>query len=162
MIEKVILWSFCGGNHMQRSRFDAGKAVRSLRDEVDTLFDRFVERPLGVIKGQVVPSVDISETDAEIHVAADLPGMDEKDMEVSVTGQTLTIRGQRKQEREETGKTCHVIERAYGSFSRSIQLPAAVKADQVQASYKKGVLKIVLPKKEILQAKRVEIKSEEE
>jgi len=144
---------------MELSKLEPSRALRTLRNEIDSLFDRFVERPLGVITGQIVPALDISETDTTITVKADLPGMDEQDLDVSLAGNTLTIRGEKKQEREETGRTYHTVERSYGSFSRSIRLPAAVQPDQVTADYKKGVLEIVLPKKEPAQAKKVDIKS---
>lgn len=145
---------------MDRGKLDPSRALRSLRTEIDTLFDRFVERPLGAITGQVVPTLDISETDTELTIKADLPGLDQQDIDVSLSGDTLTIRGQKAQEHEEADKTHHLIERSYGSFSRSIRLPTAVQSDKVEATYKKGVLNIVLPKKEPVRADRIEIKGE--
>lgn len=146
---------------MELGKFEPGKAMRVLRSEIDTLFDRFIERPLGTITGHVVPALDISETDTELILTVDLPGIDKQDLDVSVSGQMLTIKGQKKREREEAGKTYHLVERCYGSFSRSLQLPAKVNADQVRASYKKGVLTICLPKTEVAHAKRVEVNVEE-
>ena len=145
---------------MDIQKIEPKRALKTLRDEIDTLFDRFVERPLGVITGQVIPPMDISETDTEIVVKTDLPGMAQEDIDISIAGDILTVKGQKKQETEDAGKTFHTVERSYGSFSRSVRLPAAVIADQVEASYKQGVLKIVLPKKEPLQAKKIEIKEE--
>ena len=145
---------------MDIGKFEPGRALRTLRDEIDTLFDRFVERPIGAVMGQVRPTLDLSETDTELVVKADLPGLEEKDLDVSISTDMLTIRGEKKQPHEEAGKTYHVAERSSGSFTRSIRLPVAVNADQVRASYKNGVLEIVMPKKEQAQTKRIEIRTE--
>lgn len=146
---------------MDLSRFEPGRALRSLRGEIDQLFDRFVERPLGAMTGHVVPTVDISETDDDVIIKADIPGMDESDLDVSIVDNTLTIRGEKKQETERSGRTHHVLERSYGSFSRAMQLPVAVDADKVRATYRKGVLEIALPKKEQTQTRRVEIHTDD-
>jgi len=142
---------------MDLPRLDAGKTLRSLRDEMNTVFDRFFERPLGVITGHIVPSVDVGETGSQVVVRADLPGMDLEDIDVSVTKDLLTIRGHKKQERQESGVDFHIIERSSGSFSRSIRLPAAVDEQSVSATYKKGVLEVVLPKREPASEKKIEI-----
>ncbi len=147
---------------MNIDKIEPKRALKTLRDEIDNIFDRFVERPLGVITGQVVAPVDISETDTEVIVKSDLPGMELSDIDVSISGDILTIKGQKKKELEQAGKTYHVVERSYGSFSRSIRLPAEVDVDKVQASYKNGLLEIVMPKKESNQAKKIKIKSEDD
>ncbi len=141
-------------------KFEPTKLLRNLRNEIDTLFDRFVEKPIGLITGQVIPAIDIAETDSEIIVKAELPGIDLEDIDVSISGDTLVIKGEKKKETEQAGRTFHIIERAYGKFTRSVRLPTDIDADNVKASYKNGVLEIVLPKKEPAKTKRIEIKSE--
>ncbi len=133
----------------------------SVRREMDRLFDRFFEGwPFRVSAEQRpwAPSVDVSETAKEVVVKAELPGMDPKDIDVSVRGDILSVAGERKQEKEEKGENFHRIESTYGSFSRSIQLPAEVDAGKVNATYKDGVLKITLPKTKEAATKKIEVK----
>jgi HSP20 family protein len=145
---------------MDANKFEPSRAFKGLRNEIDNIFDRFIERPLSTITGQLVPPLDISETDMDIIVKMDLPGVEENDVDVAIVNDMLTIRGEKKKEREEAGKTWHITERASGSFTRSIRLPVEVRVDQVRASFRKGVLEVVLPKKESAQARRIEIKVE--
>jgi HSP20 family protein len=109
------------------------------------------------------PRVDVSETDKEIKVSAELPGMEEKDIDVSLTRDTLTIKGEKKGETEEKGKDYYRMERSYGSFTRSIPIPVEVDTDKVEATFKKGVLDITLPKTEkaIGQTKKIAVKSKQ-
>lgn len=92
------------------------------------------------------PQIDVVETDTEVKVQAELPGLEEKDFEVSVSQDTLTIRGEKKQEKEEKGRNYYRAERSYGSFQRTIPLPRNVDSDKVNAEFTKGVLTISLPK----------------
>ena len=92
------------------------------------------------------PSVDVSETDDEVQVTADLPGLTEKDVEVSLDNDALTIRGEKKQEHEEKKRNYHLVERSYGRFERSIPLPAGVDLNRVKARFKNGVLHVTAPK----------------
>lgn len=103
--------------------------------------------------------MDVSETDKEVIVKAELPGMDPKEIDVSVRGDILTLAGERKQEKEEKGVNFHRVERSYGSFSRSIQLPAEVDTGKVEASYKDGVLRITLPKAKAAAVKKIQVKA---
>jgi HSP20 family protein len=119
------------------------------------VFTRFFEEPLAVRPWS--PSVDIEEKDNEIVVKADIPGVSEKDLEVRLENNTLTLKGERKFEKEDKQKGYHRIERGYGSFVRSFALPAAVDADKVQAHYKDGVLTVTLPKTEAAKARKVKI-----
>jgi len=107
------------------------------------------------------PHVDVSETDKEIKVSVELPGMDEKDIDVSLTRDTLTIKGEKKEEKEEQGKDYYRMERSYGSFTRSVPLSVEVDTDKVQATFNKGVLDITLPKtaRAIQEMKKVPVKS---
>jgi len=136
--------------------------LSSFRREMDRLFDRFFEgwpfKP-SAQEGPWAPSVDLSETAKEVIVKAELPGMDPKDIDVSVRGDMLTLRGERKQEKEEKGENFHRVERSYGSFSRSIQLPAEVDSGKVTATYIDGVLKISLPKTKEAAVKKIEVKA---
>jgi HSP20 family protein len=136
--------------------------LSGFRREMDRLFDRFFEDwpsrlwPEGT---QWAPSVDVSETPKEVIVKAELPGMDPKEIDVSVRGDVLTLRGERKKEEEKKGENFHRIERRYGAFTRSIRLPAEVDANKVSAEYKEGVLKINLPKTKEASVKKIEIKA---
>jgi HSP20 family protein len=105
------------------------------------------------------PSVDIFETENELVLKADLPEVKLEDIEVRVENQTLTVKGERKFERDETNRGYHRIERSYGVFERSFTVPATVDADKVGADYKNGVLTVKLPKKEAAKPRQVKIES---
>jgi HSP20 family protein len=105
------------------------------------------------------PKVNISENDTEVVVSAELPGMDEKDVEVSVSRDMLTISGEKKEEKEEEDKNYYRVERSYGSFRRSIPLPGEVNPDDVEATFNNGVLDVTLPKTEASQRKKITVKS---
>ena len=104
------------------------------------------------------PQVDISESDDAIQMKVDLPGVKPEDVDISVVDDRLTIKGERKEEKETKEKTMHRIERRYGSFFRSIDLPAGTSADQVSAESDNGVITITLPKPPEAQAKRISVK----
>jgi len=134
----------------------------SLRREMDSLFDRFFRAwPMraSTQEGLWAPSVDVSETAKEVILKAELSGVDPKEIDVSVRGDILTLRGERKQEKEEKGENFHRVERSYGSFSRSVQLPAEVDSGKVDATYKDGVLKITMPKTKGAAAKKIQVKA---
>lgn len=137
----------------------------SLQREVDRLFEEFTRgsffAPLGESEVTIAPRVDVSETDSALEVEVELPGVDEKDVDVTLSDNVLTIKGERKQEREEKKKDFHLIERSYGRFARSIPLPFEVDTDAVKAKFAKGVLKVTLPKPPAAQtkARRIEVKS---
>jgi HSP20 family protein len=131
-----------------------------LRKEMDRLWNRLLrETPsMGAFTEEWLPSVDISETKDNFVVKAELPGLDAKDVSVSISGDILTIRGEKKKETEDEDEHHHYVERYAGSFQRVFQLPAAVKGDKVEASFDKGVLKVTLPKVEEAKKKEVEVK----
>ncbi len=134
---------------------------RSLTPSRD-LFDRFFEdwdlpSLLGADK-EWVPAFDISENDKEYVVTAELPGIDIKDVDITISEGILSVKGDKKHETEEKGEDYHRIERRYGSFHRSFRVPGKVDADKVDASYKDGVLKVLLPKTEGTETKKIEIK----
>jgi len=126
----------------------------------DDLFTRdfFVESLRGM--GAWRPALDVAETDTSIIVKVDLPGLEAKDIDVSLRGDILTIRGEKSEEKEEKTKSYHRVERHFGSFERSVQLPAAVKAEQAEASFKDGVLHIEMPKAEERRQKSISIKAD--
>ncbi len=104
------------------------------------------------------PRVDVSENDNEIVVKADLPGVDKKDLKVQLENNTLTIAGERKYEKEDKSDRYYHSERAYGRFQRSFTLSDHIKADEIKAEYKNGVLTVTLPKSEEVKPKQIEIK----
>jgi HSP20 family protein len=136
------------------------------RQEMDKLMENFFGgfdlRPFGRKSESFTPRIDVVDTDKEIKVSAELPGLDEKDIDVSLTKESLTIRGEKKEEKEEKGKDYYRSERSYGSFIRTISLPAEIDAESVTASFKKGVLTVSLPKtKQALdETKKVSVKAE--
>lgn len=107
-----------------------------------------------------VPCLDVSETKNNIVVKAEVPGMDAKDIDISLVGNALTIKGEKKQEREEKDENYHRIERSYGAFSRSVRLSQDVQSDKIKANFENGVLKITLPKSEEAKAKEIKIRVE--
>jgi HSP20 family protein len=126
--------------------------TRGMSDMVHQLFRQFDERfPHSLFRSHAgmsaMPSVDVVESDDAVTVTADLPGLDEKDLNVSLDDHFLTLRGERKEEREKKGKNYHQIERSYGTFHRSIALPEGIDRDNVEASFKKGVLQVKIAKK---------------
>jgi len=136
--------------------------LTQMRREMDRLFDRFFESwPFrGFAEtGQWMPSVDVSETDKELIVRAELPGIDAKEIDISLSGNMLTIKGERKHEREEKKENFHLVERSSGSFSRTLQLPADVIADKINATYKDGVLHITMVKTKAEAARKIEVKT---
>jgi len=139
------------------------RPFQELKREIDRIWDEFVGRvpfPERWEKFEWAPAVDVSETDEAVVVRADVPGLAPEDLEINLSGNLLTIKGEKKQEREEKKENFYRMERVYGSFVRSIELPAEVEAEKVEAVYKNGVLKIVLPKKAEAKGKAIKIKVE--
>lgn len=138
------------------------REVTRLRREMDRLWDDYFgsgRRALRPLPAEFAPAVDVKETADQIVVKAEVPGMDAKDINISVTGDVLTIKGEKKSEREEKEENYHLVERSYGSFSRSLAMPAAVDMDKIEAKYDKGILTITCPKKEEVKPKAIEIKT---
>jgi HSP20 family protein len=138
------------------------KELGQIKQEVDRVINRFLrELPQPFRERDVdwMPSVDVSETSREVIVKAEVPAMNAEEFDLSLRGNTLHIRGERKQERQEMTESFHRVERGYGRFSRTISLPAALVADKVAATYQNGVLKIILPKAKEEIAKKIEVKN---
>jgi HSP20 family protein len=131
---------------------------RSFRQEMDRMFDEFFEgralAPWGQEWAGFDPKVDVVETDKEIKVTAELPGLDAKDVDVTVSHNTLTLKGEKHQEHEEKGEGYYRSERSYGSFQRSIPLPSTVETDKADAAFSKGVLTISFPKTPAAESKK--------
>jgi HSP20 family protein len=134
----------------------------SLQRQIDRLFDDFTRGfPVfsGGGAGEMLPSVDVTETDKQIEITAELPGLEEKDVQVNFADNVLTIRGEKKAEKEEKDKTYRLVERSYGSFVRSLELPDGVDANTIKASIDKGVLKVTVPKPAPAQVKKIDVKT---
>lgn len=137
------------------------REVSRLRQEMDRLWDDFFgpgRRGLRPLEVEWTPAVDIAETADKVVIKAEVPGIEAKEIDISLSGDVLTIKGEKKSEREEKKENYHLVERSYGSFSRSLRLPAAVNADKIEATYKQGVLTITCPKKEKVKPKAIQVK----
>jgi HSP20 family protein len=152
-ITDILPWNR-SERRLPAEREQGREEIVALHDEMDRLFDRFLSDPFGLsplkgwreMAGRFSPRIDVSETEEAIHVAAELPGMDRDDVEVSVTKDMLTISGEKRTEKETKEKYMRTVERSYGSFQRTIPLPEDIETDKVQATFRKGVLEIELPK----------------
>ena len=143
---------------------DPFKDIEKARSEMDKLMDTFLfgkPKTAGFAEEQEwQPPVDVAETESELIVNVEIPGVDPKDIDVSLSEDTLFIQGEKRPETEEKEEDYHLAERNYGSFMRSIRFPIIVQSDKISASYKDGVLKVVLPKPERPQKKEIKIKVE--
>lgn len=132
----------------------------SWRGSDDFWNDFFRDMPLSESRFEWAPSVDVSESDGSVVVKAELPGMESKDIDVDLTGNILTIKGEKKVEEEKKDEErVYCRERFYGTFQRSFRLPAGVESDKVEANFKNGVLTVTVPKSEESKHKKIEIKS---
>ncbi|MBI3674949.1 MAG: Hsp20/alpha crystallin family protein, partial [Rhizobiales bacterium] len=133
-----------------------GDLFSSLQKEIDQVFRDFGRSVPALAEGRdgMMPvKFNIAETDGAIEVTADIPGVDVKDIDVQLREGILTVRGEKKEEKDEKNKDYHLVERSYGMFERSFSLPTEVMGDKVNASFDKGVLKVVLPKAPAAQQK---------
>ena len=136
----------------------------SFRSEMDRLFDAFLREPFVAMDwpqwgvGAWSPAVDIAEDDKELTVRAELPGIDPKELDVTVVGSQLTLSGEKKESTEHDGKDFYHSETRYGSFRRSVPLPEGIDTEHVEAQYANGVLTLRLPKTAPAAQKRIEVK----
>jgi len=144
---------------MTIERWDPFREAISLRDAMSTLFQESFIRPSSLVAQDGLTSfpLDISETEDEFVVRASLPGVKPDDVQITVQGDTLTIRGESKEEEERKGQHWHSRERRFGRFQRSVFLSAPVKADGAQAQYEHGVLTLTLPKAEEAKPRQIKI-----
>jgi HSP20 family protein len=147
------------------TREDGENPLVAFRREVDRMFDDFFSAPFGIRPWSagshaVTPTIDVSDAEKELVVTAELPGLDEKDFEVTLAGDVLTIKGEKKVGNENRNGGAYYVERHYGSFSRSVRLPFEAGNEQVEASYDKGVLTIRVPTPAEAQrkARRIEVR----
>ena len=141
-------------------RWEPFRDLVTTQDRLNRLFNETMGRFMGGEgnrSGAWIPSVDIYETEQNIVLTAELPGVDPKDVEATVHEGTLYLKGERKYEKEVKEESYRHVERAYGSFARSFELPTSVDADNVQAEFKDGVLTLTMPKKEAAKAKKIKI-----
>jgi HSP20 family protein len=140
-------------------RWDPSREVDSLQSEVNRLFDTFFGGAPANGRGlrRWVPPMDLMETEDHLILRADLPGLDSEDVNIEVKDSVLTVSGEREAEHEEKTDGFHRVERAFGTFSRSMSLPSRIDADKITASFEKGVLEVRIPKPEERRPHRVEI-----
>jgi HSP20 family protein len=142
------------------TRWEPMREMMTLREAMDRLFDDAFTRPVNLRDGGwSVPAVDMYQTDDEVVVRAALPGFKADEVQINVTGDILTLRGEVKQEEEKNDKAWHIREHRWGSFERSIALPTDVKADKAVADFENGILTITLPKAEEVKPKTITVKA---
>lgn len=146
-------------------RYDPFRDLRNLQEEVNRLFSSNLSRTFGdegIARGAWNPSVDIYENKDQIVLEAELPGMNREDFDVTIENNVITVRGERRFEKKDEADSYHRVERSYGSFTRSFTLPQTVSADTASAEYKNGVLRVTLPKREEVKARRINVAGESE
>jgi HSP20 family protein len=143
---------------MAITRWDPFREVVALQNRVNSLFRDLNEGEESVATAGFVPPVDVYEDAEKVVLKLEVPGIEQKDLDVRVEDHTLTVKGERKFEKEEKEENFHRIERRYGSFYRAFTLPLTVDTESVAASYNAGVLKLELKKKPEAQPKQIEIK----
>ena len=133
--------------------------LSALQREMNRLFEQFFGEPPGldIANGGWTPRLEMAEMRDSLTVKAELPGLEAKDVDVAISGDTLTIKGEKKQDHEDKDETHYLMERTYGAFSRMVRLPAPVAADKTKATFKNGVLTISLPKTEAAKQKAIPI-----
>jgi HSP20 family protein len=141
-------------------RWEPFRDLVTTQDRLNRLFNETMGRfwgDEGMRAGSWIPAVDIYETEQDVVLKAELPGVDPKDVEVTVHDGTLYLKGERKYEKEVKEENYHHVERAYGAFARSLTLPASIDQEKVQAEFKDGVLNLTMPKREEAKAKKIKI-----
>ena len=139
-------------------RWDPVRELDSLQGDMNRLFDRFFEGRTGNgTSRRWIPAMDLVETDEHLVLRGDLPGMTEDDVDIEIKDNVLTVSGERKAEHEDKGEGYHRVERSFGSFSRSLNLPAGIDPEKVEASFDNGVLEVRVPKPAEAKPTRVQI-----
>jgi HSP20 family protein len=142
------------------TRWEPVREMMTLREAMDRLFDDAFTRPLSHRDGGwSAPAIDMYQTDNEVVVKAALPGFKAEDVQINVTGEVLTIRGEVKREEEQKEKAWHLREQRWGSFERSIALPTDVVSEKAEADFDNGILTITLPKAEEVKPKTITVKA---
>ena len=136
--------------------------ILNMQREINRMFDSFFrgtsQEDSGLDAASWTPAVDVAEQDNAFVVKMELPGVSKDDVKITMQENTLTVRGEKKQEKESKGSSIHRVERSYGAFQRSFTLPSSVKADKIDASYKDGILSVLLPKEEEAKPRLIDVK----
>lgn len=136
--------------------------VINMQREINRMFDSFFRGGLSedeaLVASDWIPAVDIAEHDNEYTVKLELPGVSKEDVKITMQNNVLTVRGEKRKEKETKSSSYHRVERSYGAFQRNFTLPSTVKADKIDAAYVEGILTIVLPKAEEARAKQIDVK----
>lgn len=140
-------------------RWEPAREMMSLRDAMDRLFDDAFTRPLSLRGGWSVPAIDMYQTDDEVVVKAALPGIKAEEVQINITGDVLTLKGEVRHEEEKKEKAWHIREQRFGSFERSVALPTAVVADKAKAEFENGILTITLPKADEVKPRTISVKA---
>ena len=143
------------------TRWEPAREMMTLREAMDRLFDDAFTRPLSIRDGwsMATPAIDLYQTDNEVVVKASIPGMKAEDVQINVSGDVLTLKGEVKQEQEHKDRAWHIREQRFGSFERSIVLPTEVKTDKAEAVFESGILTITLPKADEVKPKTINVKA---
>ena len=143
------------------SRWEPAREMMTLREAMDRLFDDAFTRPLSVRDGwsMASPAIDMYQTDNDVIVKASIPGIKAEEVQINITGDILTLKGEVKQEEDRQERSWHLREQRFGSFERSIVLPTDVKSDQAEAVFENGILTITLPKADEVKPKTINIKA---
>ena len=140
-------------------RWEPARDMMTLREAMDRLFDDAFTRPLSLRDGWTVPAIDMYQTDDEVVVKAALPGIKADEVQINITGEVLTLKGEVRHEEDKKEKAWHIREQRWGSFERSLVLPTEVVADKTKAEFENGILTITLPKAEEVKPKVINIKA---
>ncbi|MEP7137059.1 MAG: Hsp20/alpha crystallin family protein [Chloroflexota bacterium] len=140
-------------------RWEPAREMMTLREAMDHLFDDAFTRPLTLRDGWSAPAIDIYQTDDEIIVKASLPGVKADEVQINITGEVLTIKGETRQVEEKKEKAWHMREQRWGAFERAIALPTEVVSDKAKAEFENGILTITLPKAEEVKPEIINIKA---
>ena len=140
-------------------RWEPMREMLTLREAMNQLFDDSFTRPINMSGGSVLPAIDLYQDDEKVVVRAALPGLKAEDVQISVTGDLLTLRGEFKLVNDPKDVTYHLREQHYGAFERALRLPAEVQTDKSKADFENGVLTISLPKAEAIRPKTISIKA---
>jgi HSP20 family protein len=135
--------------------------MMTLREAMDRLFDDAFTRPLSVRDGwpMAIPAIDMYQTDNDVVVKASIPGIKAEEVQINITGDILTLKGEAKQEAERKDRAWHIREQRFGSFERSLVLPTAVKSDKAEAVFENGILTITLPKADEVKPRTINIQA---
>jgi len=143
-------------------RWEPAREMMTLREAMDRLFDDAFTRPFGLAdgwRGSSVPAIDMYQTDNDVVIKATLPGMKAEDVQINITGDMLSVKGEVKEKNEMKDKNYHIREQRWGAFERSVMLPTSVVSDKAKAEFEDGILTITLPKAEEVKPKIVTVKA---